>query len=107
MVIVAKRSEGERIHRCAFEGNKNIALGLNEISERIRCCRGPGIVTVTRDMSAIGCLHRCPRLRANAGIVVTRELLQNICAFDLSHIISSYFKPSGPKEIQNCVVASK
>src|ERR1700722_1312035 len=86
MVGLAKRRESERVCRGAVEGKEYLAIGLKQFPESIGCCRGPRIITVTRNVSAVGSFHSGPYLWTNAGIVIARKLLDKIGAVDICHI---------------------
>ena len=88
VVRLAERSQRQRIGRGAIEGKENLAVSLKHFPKSIGCSRGPGVVSVARDVAMIGGFHGGPRLRTDAGIIVACELLQKIGALDISHTLT-------------------
>src|ERR1700693_889831 len=94
MVGLAKRRESERVCSSAVEGKEYLAIGLKQFPESIGCCRGPWIITIARNVAAVGSFHRGPYLWTNTGIVIARKLLDKIGAVDIRHIFPILGSPS-------------
>ena len=75
VIGLAKCRKRQRVRRGAIEGEEHLAAGLKQRAKSVRRFCRPAIVTVGRRMAEIGRGHRRPGLRANAGIIVARELL--------------------------------
>ena len=91
VVRLAQRCQRQRVSRGPVEDEVNLAIGFKQLAKRIRCLRGPGIVSVCRGVPAVRRLSCCARLGSDSRIIVACELLLQFALIDFCHalIISS------------------
>src|ERR1700722_17913614 len=101
VIRLAEGSQRQRICRGPIEGKENLAVGLKQPPESIRRGCSPGVVSIRRDVATICRRHSRPCFRADAGIVVTRKLLQKSGAIDIGHMspIFGFRADTGPIDI--------
>ena len=87
MVRLAKRSQRKRIGRGAVEDEEDLAVGLKEFAEFVRCFGRPRVVSVCRYMPVIGGLCGAPRRGTDACVVVACELLKQVSRVNPGHLI--------------------
>ena len=78
MVALAERGQSQRIRGRAIEDEENLAFPLEEAVEGVDGPAGPDVVAVGRRMAQIGFEGRGPGFRADAGVIVAREILDHV-----------------------------
>ncbi len=79
VIALAKMRYCQCVCRGAGEAKENLAsIGFEKLPQKIGSARGPGVVPVARHVP--GCVSgekTCPGLRANAGLIVAGELMDD------------------------------
>ena len=75
MVALAQRGQRQGVGGGAVEGEEHFAVGFEQVAETVGGTVGPFIIAVGALMALVGLFHGGPGFRADAGIVVTGELL--------------------------------
>jgi len=75
MVALAQRGQRQGVGGRTVESEEHLAVGLEQIAETVGGAVGPFIIAVGALMALVGLFHGGPGFRADAGIVVTGELL--------------------------------